>query len=453
MLQPDRPTEQPGRRPGAGEPGQGTGPGSRTGAARVTAGRLDQYDATMVDFEARGASPTIEIEGDGFDDLDLAWLRSKPGAKWAAVADGVLPSWVADMDFPVARPIREALERLAAEGDLGYPAGNAGRLLEESWAARMADRYGWAPTPGRARVFTDLVQAAQLLLHLCTSPGDGVLLLTPSYPPFVDAIEGTGRRLLAVPAIESGAAWEFDLDRAEAMAPQAKVLFVVNPHNPTGRMLSRPELVRLGELAVSHDLLVISDEIHADLALVDRAHVPFASLSNELELRTATLYSASKAYNLGGMGCALAHLGAPMIEGRLAHLPPHLTGRVSIAALATTLASWSPAGDAWLERCLTRLRGNREELGQWLIGTGGKAGVKGFLPEATYLSWLDFRAAGLGDDPARWLLEAAKVRLSEGPAFGPGGAGFARLNFATTPALLDEILSRVVDALGPAAKL
>ena len=313
-----------------------------------------------------------------------------------------------------------------------------------------------APTTGRVRVFTDLVQAAQLVLYLATAPGDGVLLLTPSYPPFVETIEGTGRRLLSVPAVASGAGWEFDLGRAGTMASQAKVLFVVNPHNPTGRMLSRQELARLGELALRHDLLVISDEIHADLALVDRTHVPFASLSKELELRTITLYSASKAYNLGGMCCAVAHMGAAVVERHLSQLPSHVAGRVSVAAVATTLASWSPAGDAWLERCLQRLRANRELLGQWLRGAGGTAGVKGLLPEATYLSWLDFRAAGLGDDPARTLVEEARVKLSDGPAFGPGGAGFARLNFATTPVILDEILSRVVEAVertgaGPAA--
>jgi cysteine-S-conjugate beta-lyase len=351
------------------------------------------------------------------------------------------------MDFPAARPVREALAHLGAAADLGYPAGDQGKLIEEKWAARMAARYDWAPTAGRLRVFTDLVQVAQLLLHVGTSPGDGVLLLTPSYPPFVDAIERTGRRLLAVPAVETGAGWEFDLDQAEAMARGAKVLFLVNPHNPTGRMLSRPELARLGELVLRNELLVISDEVHADLALVHKAHLPFASLSNELERRTVTLYSASKAYNLGGMGCALAHFGTPTIDRGLSELPSHLTGRVSVAAVATTLASWSAAGDAWLERCLSRLRANREMLGQWLNGAGSAAGVKGILPEATYLSWLDFRATDLGADPAGWLLGAARVRLSEGPAFGPGGAGFARINFATTPPVLDEILNRMAGAL------
>jgi cystathionine beta-lyase len=213
-------------------------------------------------------------------------------------------------------------------------------------------------------------------------------------------------------------------------------------------MLDHAELSALGELAERNDLLVISDEIHADLALCERAHIPFASLSEDLATRTVTLYSASKAYNLGGMCCAVAHVGAPEMARQLTNMQ-HTMGRVSIAGVASTLASWSPEGDAWLERCLARLRANRELLGQWLGASdaGGTAGVQGHLPEATYLSWLDFRAAGLGDDPAEWLLSEARVMLSAGPRFGPGGTGFARLNFATAPRILSEILGRTASAL------
>lgn len=385
---------------------------------------------------------------EGFDDLDEQWLRSRPGLKWARADDGVLPSWVADMDFPAPRPVVEALVRLAAGGDLGYPTGADVALLEEKWAARMAARYLWDPAPGQLRALSDTVQAVHVLLELASSPGDGVLMLTPSYPSFVSTLEEMGRRLLPVPAVPAEANWAFDLDAAAASAHEAKVLLLVNPHNPTGRILDRSELSALGELAERYDLLVISDEIHADLALSERAHIPFASLSEDLAARTVTLYSASKAYNLGGMCCAVAHIGAPNAARQFTDMQ-HTLGRVSIAAVATTLASWSPEGDAWLERCLARLRANRELLGHWLgaSAAGGGAGVQGYLPEATYLSWLDFRAAGLGDDPAEWLLSEARVMLSAGPGFGPGGAGFARLNFATTPQILSEILGRTAGAL------
>jgi cysteine-S-conjugate beta-lyase len=384
---------------------------------------------------------------DGFDELDEAWLRSKPGAKWARAGDGVIPSWIADMDFPTPRPVREALARLADVGDLGYASGEETALLEEKWATRMKARFGWTPTSGHFRLFCDVVQAVQVMVDLVTSPGDGVLLLTPSYPPLWRAIEGSGRQLLAVPALETTMGWAFDLDAAEQQAPGAKLLLLANPQNPTGRVLSRPELERLGDLVERHGLLVVSDEVHADLVLTESAHIPFASLSEELARRTVTLYSASKSYNLGGMRCAVAYVGPPEVEQRLAGFPSELLGRVSVAALVSTSASWTAAGDEWLDRCLSRLRANRDFLGRWLAGAGAEAGVVGYPSEGTYLAWLDLRPAGLGDDPADWLLEHAKVMVGGGPHFGPGGAGFARINFATTPGLLEETLSRFADAL------
>jgi cysteine-S-conjugate beta-lyase len=392
--------------------------------------------------------PSLRLPpGDGFDDLDEAWLRSKPGVKWARAGDGVIPCWIADMDFPTPPPVRQALADLVSTADLGYSTGDEQVWLEHNWAARMADRYRWHPRPALLRVFCDVVQAVQVVVDLVTSPGDGVLLLTPSYPPLWRAIEGPGRRLLAVPAFETRDGWAFDLDQAEEKAGRARLLLLCNPHNPTGRVLSGGELARLGEIVERNGLLVVSDEVHADLVLNGSVHVPFASLSDELAQRTVTLYSASKSYNLGGMRCAVAHVGPPEVSQKLAALPSDFLGRVSVAAVVSTLACWTSPGDEWLERCLSRLRANRDIIGQWLTGPGGERGVRGFPSDGTYLSWFDFRSAGLGDDPAEWLLENALVKMSPGPHFGPGGAGFARINFATTAGLLEEILSRVAKAL------
>jgi cystathionine beta-lyase len=384
---------------------------------------------------------------DGFDELDEAWLRSKPGVKWAKAGDGVIPCWIADMDFPTPPSVREALADLASSGDLGYSSGDELVSLEQKWVGRMAERYCWQPQPAPFRVFCDVVQAVQVVVDLVTSPGDGILLLTPSYPPLWRAIEDSGRRLLAVPAFETGDGWAFDLDQAEEKARGARLLLLCNPHNPTGKVLSRSELSQLGEMVDRNDLLVVSDEVHADLVLNGSAHVPFSSLSDGLARRTVTLYSASKSYNLGGMRCAVAHVGPPEVEQKLAALPSELLGRVSVAAIVTTLACWTRRSDEWLERCLFRLRANRDIIGQWLAGPGGETGVRGFPPDGTYLTWFDFRLAGLGDDPAEWLLENALVKMASGPHFGPGGAGFARINFATTGGLLEEILSRVAQAL------
>lgn len=397
-----------------------------------------------------GSAPdpdSVDDRDDGFEELSEAWLRGKRGAKWANAGEGVIPCWVADMDFPTPRPVREALLGLARRGDLGYPSEDEVALVEEKWAARMAARYGWAPSAGQFRLFCDVVQGVQVLIDVATAPGDGILVLTPSYPPLWEGVESAGRQLRAVPAVVTEAGWAFDLDLAEELARGAKMLLLANPHNPTGRALSRHELERLADLVERNGLLVVSDEVHADLVLTGGPHVPFASLSDEMARRTVTLYAASKSYNLGGMRCAMAYVGPPELGRLLASLPSHLLGEVSLAAMTTTLASWSEAGDAWLERCLARLRANREIVAGWLATTGAGTGVLGMAPEATYLAWLDFRPAGLGDDPAAWLLDKARVKMSPGPSFGPGGAGFARFNFATTPGLLEEILSRVEKAI------
>lgn len=394
--------------------------------------------------------PWPRPDDDGFDEIPWEWLRARAGTKWSSAGPGVVPAWVADMDFPAPRVAREAVERLALAADFGYPRGQAAGCLEELWLPRMEARMDWAPAPGRVRAFTDLVQAVEAVLHVGTSPGDGVLLLTPSYPVFVRGLAQMGRRLLEVPAVPSGDGWEFDLERARVAAPGARALLLVNPHNPTGRVLSRPELESLAQTALDHDLLVISDEVHADLLLSrDAHHIPFASLAPEVGHRTVTLYSASKSFNLGGMCCALAHIGAGAVAQGLDRLPQHLLGHVGRAGLAATLACWSAEGDRWLERCLERLRANRDQIGRWLAGPGARAAVKGHLPQATYLQWLDLSQSGPGPQAVRVLADQAQLMLSPGTDFGPGGEGFVRLNFATSPAVLTEILQRAAAALGP----
>ena len=386
--------------------------------------------------------------GDGFDHLDLGWLAGRPGVKWSSTPAGTIAAWVADMDFPAPAPVRRSLAKLADEGDLGYSA--AAQLLEEPWAKRMVSRFGWEPKAGLLRPFSDVVQAVQVLLHAGTRPGDGIIVLTPSYPPFVSSVRGMGRRLLSLPFTFGPQGWELDLEAARALAPAARAILLVNPHNPTGRVLRRAELELLADLAERYDLLVVSDEIHADLVLADIDHIPFASLSEEAARRTVTLYSASKSFNLGGMRCAVAHMGHGATRAQMATLPSHLFGEVGLAAVTAALAAWSDETDPWLRRCVARLRDNATELGSWLRSSEVGGRVLGARPEATYLAWLDFRPALGLDDPAGWLSRHAHVRLSAGPEFGPGGAGFARLNFATAPNVLAELLGRLSAALAGA---
>lgn len=377
---------------------------------------------------------------------DPAWLRGKPGTKWATVGEGVLPAWIADMDFAVPGPVRDALAGLLDGGDLGYPAWlHAGTPLRAEFAVRMRRRYGWNPDPAHVREFADIIQALQAVLYVTTRPGDAVALHVPAYPPFLNSIPQMDRTLVPIPVTRDDAgAWTFD---AEAFARDVaernvRVLVLVNPHNPTGRVFTRAELTALAGVAREHDLLVVSDEIHADLTYAPHEHVPFASLSPDAAARTVTLTSATKAFNIAGVRCAVAHVGAEWVRDAFGRLPPFLLGDVNVPGVEATLAAWQ-RGDAWLSAARERLDANRTLLTDALR----PAGVRLDPPEATYLAWLDFRGVAIEGDPAAYLLDKAKVMLSPGPEFGPGGTGFARLNFATSAAVLTEICERIAGAL------
>jgi cystathionine beta-lyase len=382
-----------------------------------------------------------------FDDLDLDQLSRRPGAKWGVADPGVLAAWVADMDFPIPPPVREALRR-RIDTDLGYPMWTAVRAaipLPAAFAERMAQRYGFTPDPGYVREFTDVKHALQVILHLATRPGDPVALHVPAYPPFLATLASMDRPLVPIPMLDTGDGWRFDAGRlAEDVARHGcRALLLVNPQNPTGRVFRRDELLAIADVVRAHDLLVISDEIHADLVYAPGVHIPFASLDAEVAARTVTVTSATKAFNLAGIRCAVAHIGPERLRETLAALPEVLFGEVGVLGVEATLAAWRDSDD-WLAGVLAVLDRNRRRLVEAL-----PPGIECRLPEATYLAWLDCRALDLGPDPAEFFRKEARVLLAGGPPFGPGGDGFARLNFATSGPVLEEILTRMNDAAPP----
>lgn len=401
--------------------------------------------------------------GFGFDAAELDWLRAKPGTKWASTEPGTLAAWIADMDFPFPPAVGEALVSAVAHGDLGYPDwGREEGPLREAFARRMRERFSWTAEPGHVREVTDVIQGLQVVLDLATRPGDGVALHTPAYPPFLRTLETMGRRLVAVPVRATGRGgdadqlsatghgWSFDPDILDDLARSegCRVLVLVNPHNPTGRVLERGELEALAAVASRHDLLVVSDEIHADITYPPHRHIPFASLDDEAAARTVTLTSATKAFNLAGIRCAVAHLGPPEVRAAFDAAPHHLYGSVSNLSVLATLAAWGEC-DGWQDAVLTHLLRNRDMVAAAVAER--LPGVRLVAPEGTYLAWLDFASLPVGPDPAAYLARRAGVRLSPGPEFGPGGEGFARLNFATTEALLAEVLERIGAALDAGA--
>lgn len=373
---------------------------------------------------------------------DLARLRSLTGIKWSRYPDDVMPAWVADMDLEPAPAIVDAVRVLADRGDFGYNFAAAAKLPHafSEWQER---RHGWRPEPSRVRVFCDVMQAVEAALWLYTEPGDGVVIFTPVYHVFFPAITSGGRRVVECPLDPVG--WRIDPERLEgAIDATTRVILLCSPHNPTGCVWAREELSAIADIAERHDLLVVSDEIWSDLVYPGCRHIPTASLSEQTAARTVTVSAASKAFNIAGLHCACAHIGHDGIWDALGALPRHLLGAVGSPGAEATLAAWT-AGEPWLEEVRAHLMAQRDHLAARLAAE--LPAVRFDPPEATYLAWLDFGETGLGDDPAKELRHTAKVTLSHGHEFGSGGAGFARLNFATSREILDEIVDRIVAAL------
>ncbi|MDQ6772239.1 MAG: PatB family C-S lyase [Candidatus Dormibacteraeota bacterium] len=380
-------------------------------------------------------------------DWSEADLRSRRGIKWHRYGDSVLPAWVADMDCGVAEPVQRAIERMVARHDYGYPWRPEEDALAVAFADRMRTRFGWQPEPRLVLPVADLVQAVVAMLLAFTQTGQRVVLQTPIYPPFLEAIRSTGRLLAANPLLDTGARFELDTsDLRRQLDMGAGLLLVCNPHNPTGRVFSRPELLAIAEHAVEHDLVIVCDEIHADLVYAGAEHVAMAGLGPEIAARTVTITSATKSFNIPGLRCAVMHFGSEELRRRFeAAIPPRLLGSVNSVGVEATVAAWRE-GDAWLEGTLRHLARNRERVGAWTQSEALELGHH--PPEATYLAWLDCRALDFGAATAqRFFLQRARVGLNAGEDFGPGGEGRVRLNFATSEAILEEVLGRLAGAI------
>ncbi len=376
------------------------------------------------------------------DDLTEAALRRRSGAKWSHYPAHVLPAWVADMDFEIAAPIRDALAGRLVARDLGYPGAHR---LQALFVERAAERYQWAIEPGQVVVLNDVVQGLYLCLQTLAAGGDGAIIQTPIYPPFLHAVRETGRRAVLCPLVPGPTRYEIDFEQmAQAVDGGTRLLLLCNPHNPTGRAFTRAELEQLAAFACRYDLIIVSDEIHADLVLAGTRHIPIATLSPEVAARTVTLMSASKAFNIAGLCMAFAHFGSTELRNRFDVLPSHTRGGTNTMSVAAVSAAWT-AAQGWQDEVVAYLSDNRDHVAAYAARQWPQ--VRHFAPEATYLAWFDLRSLALPCEPCEFFLTTARVALSDGRTFGAEGHGHVRLNFATSRSLLDEILTRMTQAL------
>lgn len=372
-------------------------------------------------------------------------LRARRGAKWHRFEEDVLPAWVADMDFHVAPAVERAIARVTDQGDYGYAMREGPDAVGWAFARRMRERFGWDADAELTVEVTDLIQGLTACLLSFSAPDDGVVVQTPIYPPFLQTISDVGRRRVENPLRDDGSRFVLDVAGLEAaLDERTRILLVCNPHNPTGRVLSRAELGALGRVAVERDLVIISDEIHCDLVYPGSTHVPLASLGGEVAARTVTMNSATKGFNIPGLRCGVLHFGSADLLARFQRaIPGRLLGRPSCIGVDATVAAWRE-GQPWLDRVLAVLASNREVVLEW---AARQPGVRHHAPEATFLAWLDFSGVGLPEEPHDFLLSRARVGLNRGGDFGELGTCCARLNFGTSPEILQAVLDRMSSAL------
>lgn len=383
-----------------------------------------------------------------FDTLDSRALRRRAGKKWNTYGQEILPAWVADMDFPIAPAIQRRLQRVLETSDFGYPFdGHVARLVD-LLVQRCRDRFQWSVQPGRVEVITDVMQGLQMCLQMFTREKQGAVIFTPIYPPFLQATHALGRRADCCTLAPGAGVYEIDWDRLEAsIQADTRVLLLCNPHNPTGRVFTGSELMQLAELALRHDLIVVSDEIHGDLTFGGHAHIPFATLGPEIEARTVTLTSATKTFNIAGLRCAAMVFGSDTLHAAYRAGPRFTRGALSSLGMHATEVAWAECDD-WLAALLRRLEDNRNLITEFL--SGNLPDIRFLPPQATYLAWLDCRELGRGDALWQTILDKGKLAVSDGRDFGPGGENCVRLNFATSKDILNELLQRLQQGLASA---
>jgi cysteine-S-conjugate beta-lyase len=373
--------------------------------------------------------------------------RGTGSSKWARYAPDVLPLWVADMDFASPREVIEALHARVEHGVFGYGYKLDVSPLHEVFAERLAKRYGWRVPLEAILPIPGVIAGFNVACRLLTTPGDGLVLQTPVYPPILRVPGNLGLTLDEAP-LARGADGRYAVDAdafARAIGPRTRAFLLCNPHNPVGRVFTRAELTTLAETCLRRGVAICADEIHCELLAPGHEHVPIASLDPDVAARTITLMAPSKTFNLPGLKCALAIVPDAALRARFVAGLGDVVPSVNVLGYTAALAAYRD-GQAWLDALLAYLTGNRDLVvdfvGRQLPGVSVRA------PEATYLAWLDCRAAGAAaGDPYTFFLERARVALNDGAAFGNGGAGFVRLNFAAPRAVVAEGLERMRAAL------
>jgi cystathionine beta-lyase len=381
-------------------------------------------------------------------------LRSVYATKWTFYPEDVLPMWVADMDFRSAQPIIDALTERVQFGTFGYTVDYP--PLREILVERMQSRYQWAIQPDWIVFIPGVVTAMNMITRALAKPGDGVLMQTPIYPPFLHMPAHNGCFAQCVDLVQTsdaGNVFRFttDFDAFErAITRRTRFFYLCSPHNPGGIVYTRQELERFAHLCLQHNLIIVADEIHSDLIL-DGCHVPIAALSPDVERRTLTIIAPSKTYNLAGLACSAAIIPDADMRKAVAEEVWGTGLQVNLLGLVAADAAYRLADD-WLNELIVYLRANRDFLIDFLAERAPE--IRLTRPQGTYMSYLDLSRLPLpaGQSASQYLEQVGRVALNAGDTFAGVMAQrpkdcFVRLNFACPRDRLRQGLERIVSAV------
>ncbi len=382
-----------------------------------------------------------------FSAHNLAELHTHRSEKWRGFANDVLPLPVAEMDFPVAEPIKAILAEMVAHSDLGY----LGPIPELALGFKKfaAERWNWNVDEKQVHAATDVGVAVVEILRVFTQPGDSILISSPVYHNFYTWINETKLTLVDAPFERTGDEatnpWVINWGSIEkAYVSGIKVHLLCSPHNPLGFIYTKQDLLKIVALAKKHNVLIISDEIHAPLTFPGETFVPMLSLGADAESVSVTVTAASKGWNIAGLKCAIIISQNAEMNSKLANLAPAMHYRASLLGGFATAVAFAE-GTLWLDTVIAQLDHNRHLIKKLLAEK--LPTVRYHIPQNSYLAWLDVESLQLGVDPSVTLIEKGRVAFNPGHAFGKQCDQYVRLNFATSPEIITEAIDRIARAV------
>ena len=382
-----------------------------------------------------------------FSAHNLAELHTHRSEKWRGFPQDVLPLPVAEMDFPVAEPIRAVLAEMVAHSDLGY----LGPIPELGLGFKKfaAERWNWTVDEKQVHVATDVGVAVVEILRVFTQPGDSILISSPVYHNFYTWINETKLTLVDAPFERTGDEatnpWVINWESIEkAYASGIKVHLLCSPHNPLGFIYTKQDLLKIVALAKKHNVLVISDEIHAPLTFPGETFVPILDLGSDAESVSVCVTAASKGWNIAGLKCAIIVSQNAEMNSKLSKLAPAMHYRASLLGGFATAVAFAEGG-VWLDTVIAQLDHNRHLIKDLLAEK--LPTVRYHIPQNSYLAWLDVESLNLGVDPSVTLIEKGRVAFNPGHAFGKQCDQYVRLNFATSPEIITEAIDRIARAV------